>query len=447
MAPALLPQELIDSILDHLHDDIPALRQCVLVSHSFHAATQGHLYHQVVLVHYTWSPHMRKPYTGAWYTCANFYQLICHSPHIPPLVKSFVVHDGLLGNDSYDQTTKRLFNKKFLPLIFPLLPCPRRIVLMNRSVRLGINNLPRSLKSSIRDAFRSPHITIIHLDGLEQVDQGWLLSLFEGCPSLKHLTLTWFNESRRHSFPLSEELLVKPINTSPALEALSFADEVSFIVDELFMMQPLFNISRLRKLSIHSRSRTDCRIIQKLLNATQDCLEELILRTQGSLPSTHLFLPVLPGLGPHAQALDISGNTKLRTVYLVVNAKYPDWPMTIPFSTILQGLTIEAAFWPGRSAAGIERLNWSSLDAYVSQRMPSLCNINVKLHAANKHADDCTSRVCTGRTRSGDKCMIDAVKYVHKHLPTLNNMGTLQIEETSKRTTWSIDDTLCSSVF
>ncbi|PBK98012.1 hypothetical protein ARMGADRAFT_665146 [Armillaria gallica] len=290
MAPPSLPQELVDSIFEYLHDDIPVLRRCVLVSRSCRAAAQGHLYHQVILVlRYTWSPYLRKPYAGAWYTCASFYQLIRRSPHIPPLVRSFVVHDGLLGNDvdGYHPITKRLFNEKFLPRIFPLLPYPRRIVLANRIVRFGRDSLPSSLKSSIRDAFRSPHITSVHLDGLEQVDQGWLLSLFEGCPSLKHLTLTWFNESGRRSFPLDQKLLVKPINASPALESLSFSDEIPFIVGKLFTIQPLFNISRLRKLSIYSRFRADCPIIQKLLDATQDCLEELTLRTQGSCKTIH----------------------------------------------------------------------------------------------------------------------------------------------------------------
>ncbi|KAK0201540.1 hypothetical protein DFS33DRAFT_1440416 [Desarmillaria ectypa] len=77
--------------------------------------------------------------------------------------------------------------------------------------------------------------------------------------------------------------------------------------------------------------------------------------------------------------LDISRNTELRTVLVVVDAM---WPMTIPLSTILQGLTIEVVFRLGR-----------------------------------------------GRTRSGDKDMIDAVQYVRKHLTTLNNIGALQIEE------------------
>ncbi|KAK0185721.1 hypothetical protein F5146DRAFT_189844 [Armillaria mellea] len=455
MAPVSLPQELVDSAFEYLHDDIPALRQCILVSRSYRAAAQGHLYHQVILVRrHTLLPDQRKPYAGAWYTCANFYHLICSYPHIPPLVRSFVVHDGLLENPQYGYPTitERLFHEDFLPRIFPLLPCPRRIVITNRFVRFGSDGLPSSLKSSIRDAFRSLHITSVHLDGLEQVDQGWLVSLFEECPSLKHLSLTWFNEFGRRSFPLDQKLLVKPINASPALESLSFADEIPCIVEILFTIQPLFNISRLRKLSIHSRFQADCPIIQILLDATQDCLEELTLRTQRSLP-----MDPLP-----RHVLDVTRNTELRSVSVVVDAVYPEWPMIIPFSTILQGLTIEVVFWPGTdnefygiwhrnrpSLDGIGRRNWSSLDACVSQNMPSLRNINVKLHATTAHArDDCTNEVCTGRTRSVlREDMSDTVQYVRQHLPTLGKMAILQVEEIDKRTTWGVDDTLCSSVF
>ncbi len=130
----------------------------------------------------------------------------------------------------------------------------------------------------------------------------------------------------------------------------------------------------------------------------------------------------LPG-----HVLDISRNTELRRVYVVVDAMYLEWPMTMPFSTILQDLTIEVVFWPGSGVDEIGHLNWSLLDAYVSQSMPSLRNINVRLHATNAHADECTNQVCTARMRSGD--MSDAVQYVREHLPTLNNMGALQVEE------------------
>lgn len=132
---------------------------------------------------------------------------------------------------------------------------------------------------------------------------------------------------------------------------------------------------------------------------------------------------------PPGHVLDISRNTELRRVYVVVDAMYLEWPMTMPFSTVLQGLTIEVVFWPGSSVDEIGHLNWSLLDACVSQSMPSLHNINVKLHATNAHADQWTNQVCTGRMRSGDKDMSDAVQYVREHLPTLNNMGALQVEE------------------
>lgn len=44
-----LCQELIDHILDHLHSDIPALKVCSLVSHSFHRSSQYHMFRSLQL--------------------------------------------------------------------------------------------------------------------------------------------------------------------------------------------------------------------------------------------------------------------------------------------------------------------------------------------------------------------------------------------------------------
>ncbi|KAK0434145.1 hypothetical protein EV421DRAFT_1841651, partial [Armillaria borealis] len=39
-----IPQELLDYILDFLHDDVPTLRTCSLVSHAFLPCSRYHIY-------------------------------------------------------------------------------------------------------------------------------------------------------------------------------------------------------------------------------------------------------------------------------------------------------------------------------------------------------------------------------------------------------------------
>ncbi|KAJ7863829.1 hypothetical protein B0H14DRAFT_3443934 [Mycena olivaceomarginata] len=51
-----LPQDLFDTILDILHDDIPSLKSCFLAARIF-----------------------------------RFYELLCSSPHIAPLVKGLCI--------------------------------------------------------------------------------------------------------------------------------------------------------------------------------------------------------------------------------------------------------------------------------------------------------------------------------------------------------------------
>ncbi|KAJ6588072.1 hypothetical protein B0H19DRAFT_900559, partial [Mycena capillaripes] len=42
-----LPQELVDMVVDNLHDDIPSLESCSLAARTFLASTRTHIFNKI----------------------------------------------------------------------------------------------------------------------------------------------------------------------------------------------------------------------------------------------------------------------------------------------------------------------------------------------------------------------------------------------------------------
>ncbi|KAF8530692.1 hypothetical protein JB92DRAFT_2782395, partial [Gautieria morchelliformis] len=72
----ILPGELIDQVIDHLHDDSPSLRACCITCRAWVPSSRFHIFHDIVL------PAKR----------ADALALILEtSPHIAPLVRSLAI--------------------------------------------------------------------------------------------------------------------------------------------------------------------------------------------------------------------------------------------------------------------------------------------------------------------------------------------------------------------
>ncbi|KAF8486581.1 hypothetical protein JB92DRAFT_2547039, partial [Gautieria morchelliformis] len=70
----ILPGELIDQVIDHLHDDPPSLRACCLTCHAWAPSSRFHIFHDIVL-----SDAERAD---------GLAEHLETSPHISPLVRS-----------------------------------------------------------------------------------------------------------------------------------------------------------------------------------------------------------------------------------------------------------------------------------------------------------------------------------------------------------------------
>ncbi len=86
-----VPQELVDFTLDFLHDDVPTLRACSLVSRAFLPCSRHHIYSNVFIVHIDELDSFRKD-SGQLYQYQNLAALLEYSPHVAPLVTRFGIH-------------------------------------------------------------------------------------------------------------------------------------------------------------------------------------------------------------------------------------------------------------------------------------------------------------------------------------------------------------------
>ncbi|KAK7007698.1 hypothetical protein R3P38DRAFT_1661960 [Favolaschia claudopus] len=77
-----LPQELIDAVIDELHDDIPTLKSCALAARTFVAPARRHIFKKIELT---------PPKGESSSTCQRFLELLTEGPHIVPLVEELCI--------------------------------------------------------------------------------------------------------------------------------------------------------------------------------------------------------------------------------------------------------------------------------------------------------------------------------------------------------------------
>lgn len=210
--PTPFPQELTDTILNELRNDIPTLNSCPLVSRAFVPTSRAHLFSRVRLTPPT------KAQGNAPNRCQRFYQIIQSSPHIVSHVKHLELVEGHRPSKWHDtDEVSWLVSCRPLPLL--LLDSLNTISLGCTANTLIWNRVSPILKSSLRNVFVLPRLTGIRLYNVGF--DGWsdLYPLFANSPSLEHLSLlnvsTW------------EDPFDAPITYRPQLLELSISDQWS----------------------------------------------------------------------------------------------------------------------------------------------------------------------------------------------------------------------------
>ena len=182
MSSPILPQELVENIIDHLHDDPATLRSCALVSSAWLPASRYHIFHHVSIRLGQGAYLENTPCGGE---ARRLYQIVVSSPEIVPYICDLLIYKGVESPDPY---LNRMTQEESLPLL-RLLTNLRRLEFKNYDRRLEELELVPRLIDSIFTASCLPSIVELRLFGLCFENREQLLRVFRLFPALKVLHL------------------------------------------------------------------------------------------------------------------------------------------------------------------------------------------------------------------------------------------------------------------
>lgn len=290
----MLPQELIDHTLDFLHDDIPTLRQCILVARSFVPSSRFHIYSQISLTNsnsnsaYLYGPakSFRQEHVGRVYTCRKLHRLLTEFPDIPSLVTTF----GIFGSDQTGLCD--LCDDPIILSIIPNFCFLKRIALVHLDRSTSWMSLNDDFKSCFLQALRLPGLTTLHVDSVYTSGASEFMVLFDSVAlSVKHLVLDLvYMPPSSSNYPLPPSQREVPILES--LEICNFTRDNGFA---LMLKSPpfFFNLHHLRRLAVQDRIFSAKGMMQALLDVTVHTLEHLLIQID-KCPGKNFKLYVCP---------------------------------------------------------------------------------------------------------------------------------------------------------
>jgi hypothetical protein len=173
-----LPPELIDRVIDHLHNSSSGLRTCALVCRAWLASSRFHLFY-TIHIHPTF---IRKNDSDGSSRCNKLYDAIQQSPHISVYVRelSFTI-------DYYDPA---LLSDPILP---PLLQSFGKLQKLDLSALIAWDDLTDVLRSSFCSILALPSLIHFEANGLDFIRSEQFIRLLH--PHLKRLAMhiTWRN--------------------------------------------------------------------------------------------------------------------------------------------------------------------------------------------------------------------------------------------------------------
>lgn len=298
-----LSQELIDSILDHLQDDIRALTKCALVSQSFLPTAQRHLFATLDL---DTSQHGAR-------TCEKLLNALSLNPCLAQYIETLnlrLYSDSTGGSQVLINTLSALQHL-------------RSISLRSSSSDPGRQwtCLPRELQSALLARLQHSGMTAASITGF----RGFPLDIFMHCRHLKHLAIegVLFSPSE-HGLGRSSDVAPSE-GPSGRLESLSGGEWetgagstralILFLTDQKSSLR----LTHLKCFAAAVRSNADCSSFQNVIHIAARSLEDLTL-------SIHCKATSLPG-----PPIDISSLTCLKRIALTVfeDLRSPRWLLSL----------------------------------------------------------------------------------------------------------------------
>lgn len=275
-----LPQELVDLILDNLHDDIPALKSCCLAARTFVNSARTHIFKKIEL---TPPPEPLSSYNA----CQKFCHLLSSSPHIGPLVEDLcIVLVGPETSFEYDSDGEYLEERhvtwvmagRTLSLVLPLLDLKRISLIENAPIdwnsggeySMDWTTMGRQLKSALTNVFSSPRLEAVRLRGIVIESPCQLLSLFSEATALKEMSLSRLYFTQRWD---QRELWPESRPWRPQLRSLLVADTQGDVFVR-YIVNPRIDLTHVSALTI-STDAAECR--NKIIQVTSGGVKHLRL--------------------------------------------------------------------------------------------------------------------------------------------------------------------------
>ncbi|KAF8953992.1 hypothetical protein BDZ97DRAFT_1929115 [Flammula alnicola] len=375
--PARLPQELVDHIIDHLHDDPLTLKSCASVCHAWLPTSRLHLFAKICLK--ATSPHNGPAVPQE--RCKRLHALLVRSPEIIPNIRELEICEGSPLHHHYpdvQSSTTWVTTERTLTALFKMLTHVKRFDFSATST-LYWTLLPPTFQTALCTLLSRPSLTYVLLHSWMFPNFASLTWMLSHCQNLRAFALSSTNISN-DSGPDPDHARVdvpedkeegEIVHTTP-LEVLTL-DFVTFGYLEYWLLghRSLVDIRSLRELRVAHFH--DAGVIDKLL-----------LAVGGSLEHFHLK----PGSW-NVHAFNLSHNPGLRSIRLTLDD---------PETAMIWATTLLSSITEGNTAlesVGLEfyadpkKINgWSDLDAlFMRPKLSSLKQVEIGLFAIPTHAD------------------------------------------------------------
>lgn len=237
----ILPQELIDSVIDHCHDSRPTLKTCAVICKAWLSPSRSHLFHTITL-HPPPKP-KRKAVVKRITDAQRLFRMLQFSPQIVPYIRDLSICEGMAGREWIAQ-------EKTLPVLLSTFKNIQSFKFEREaSMQISWMDLPTDVQDALAGILASPTLLELSLVGLvfdSPVDLHWML---KACKTLRVLQVNHL--LLRDG---SSELLLPGIRERQQrapLDILEVGPRTSTaLIDSLLHPESTINVSSVRKLSM-----------------------------------------------------------------------------------------------------------------------------------------------------------------------------------------------------
>ncbi|KAF9000414.1 hypothetical protein BDQ17DRAFT_1359569 [Cyathus striatus] len=373
LSSAYLPQELVDNILDHLHDDYQSLSSCSLVCRAWLPSSRLHLFSKISLK--AAAPHAPSIYPPQD-RCRRLYRMLLRSPEIIPCIRELEICEGSGSSPHHPdaRSTTWVTTERSLTHLLQILTHLRRLDFSSQTV-IYWTTLPRGFQEALCKILSLPSLTYVRLHSWSFPLASSLSTALSRCRNLNALALSSTTVSEEHDPDFEEqdnEQSEVPLSLThnTRLEVLTL-DHVHCGYLEYWLLSPrsVLNVTRLRELRV-AHFHHDPLVIERLLQAIGHSLEHFHLK---------------PGSWDVC-SFDLGLNAGLRSIRLTLDE--PDtaiaWATTL-LSNVAACTTLERVGL--EFFVDLKKLDgWSGLDSLLVE-LASLRQVEIGLFASPSNAE------------------------------------------------------------